>query len=582
MKRLAAAVAVAGALALSAAASAAPPWLGPVDLTPTGQSASIMHVAMDAAGDTFVVWKRSNGTNTIVQAAVRPAGGAWLPTIDLSASGQDGDEPQVAVDAAGNATALWARAYVVQSSYRPAGGAWGSPVDLSAMGVTAFSPRLAVDRAGDAVAVWGRTTGTGQAVQTASRASGGAWTPGIDLSNPGGIGSRYPSAALDRLGNAVATWVTGAGTVQAAYRPAGGAWGDVKDLSQVLTGGAFDSVTAFDRSGNATVVWSGFNSGSSYLVQAATRPVSSGAWLPPQDLSVPGEAGQGPVIAIAPNGTAIAMWNRIPAPAVSVIQYATRPRGGPWALPRDLTSPTGRSYGPSLGFDDASDAVATWTEVASPSDTHVKGARRSAAGAWGAAADVSSPATNNPFPQLALDGAGNAVAVWGRSNGSNTIIQTSTRDGAGPVFTRLRVPVGARPGTRLTFGVASSDLWSALAGAPRWRFGDGASARGRTVRHRYRRNGAFHLVLTQADSLGNTTTVRRTVHIGPPCRVPGVVGKTLAQATRAIRAAHCLPGAVTRAASGRVAAGHVISQRPRAGRGGPNGTPVALVVSRGP
>jgi PKD domain/PASTA domain len=581
MKRVVVACAVA-ALLVPSAAAATLPWLAPVDLTPTGQSASLGQVAMDAAGDTYVVWRRSNGTNTIVQARVRPAGGAWLPTIDLSAPGQDASEPIVAVDPAGNATAVWTRASVVQSSYRPAGGAWGSPVDLSGMGVTAFDPQLAVNPAGTAVAVWGRTTGTGQALQTASRASGGAWAPGVDLSAPGGIGSRYSDVTFDRFGNAVATWVTGAGTVQAAYRPLGGAWGDAKDLSQLLTGGAFDPVPAFDRFGNATVVWSGFNSGSSYLVQTATRPVASAEWLPPQDLSLPGEAGQGAVIAIAPNGTAIAMWNRIPAPAMSVIQYATRPRGGLWGLPKDLTSPTGRSYGPSLGIDDTSNAVATWTEVASPSDTHVTGARRNAAGVWGPAQDVSSPATNNPFPQVGVDGAGNAVAVWGRSNGSNTILQSSTRDGAGPVFTRLRVPVGARPGTRLTFGVASSDLWSALAGAPRWRFGDGSSARGRTVRHRYHRNGAFRLVLTQSDSLGNTTTVRRTMHIGPPCRVPAVVGKTLAQAKRAIRAAHCLPGVVTHAASGRVAAGHVISQRPRVGRQGPNGTPVALVVSRGP
>src|SRR5262249_40307259 len=88
---------------------------------------------------------------------------AWLQRHDLSAHGEDAAAPRIALDAAGDAVAVWRRFdgadYVIQSAARPAGGSWSAPVDLSAPGEEAQSPQLAVDAAGDAVAVWTRFNG---------------------------------------------------------------------------------------------------------------------------------------------------------------------------------------------------------------------------------------------------------------------------------------------------------------------------------------------------------------------------------------------------------------------------------------
>jgi hypothetical protein len=69
----------------------------------------------------------------------------------------------------------------------------------------------------------------------------------------------------------------------------------------------------------------------------------------------------------------------------------------------------------------------------------------------------------------------------------------------------------------------------------------------------------------------------------PPvqCKVPRVVGKTLARARRAIRLAHCSVGRV-RYARSRLRRGRVMRQSPRAGSKLVRGTRVKLVVSRGP
>src|SRR6202011_2252964 len=104
---------VCGALCALAAsegtASATPTWLPPVDVSATGQNAFRPHVAFDAAGDSVAVWIRSNGTNNIVQAAIRPAGGSFAPVVDLSAAGQNANQPRVSISPAGDAIVVWQR-----------------------------------------------------------------------------------------------------------------------------------------------------------------------------------------------------------------------------------------------------------------------------------------------------------------------------------------------------------------------------------------------------------------------------------------------------------------------------------------
>jgi hypothetical protein len=158
-------------LLAAAPANAAPTWLAPDDLSATGQNAESPQVALDSQGDAVAVWRRYDGANYIVQAATRPAGGAWQEPDDLSEAGQNAENPQVAVDSQGDAVAVWRRYdganYIVQAATRPTGGAWQEPDDLSATGQNAENPQVAVDSQGDAVAVWRRYDGANYIVQAA-------------------------------------------------------------------------------------------------------------------------------------------------------------------------------------------------------------------------------------------------------------------------------------------------------------------------------------------------------------------------------------------------------------------------------
>ena len=299
-------------------ASAAPAWRAATDVSVGGQDADDPRVAVDARGNAIAVWRRSNGPNFIVQGAVRAAGGAWQAPVDLSLAGQNAYGPQVAVDAQGNATAVWARYngtdFIVQGAVRAAGGSWQTPVDLSAAGQTAGGPQVAVDTQGNATAVWARSDGANSIVQGAVRAAGGAWQTPVDLSLAGQT-AYGPQVAVDAQGHATAVWVRFDGTdfiAQGAVRTAGGTWQTPVDLSAV--GQTADQPqVAVDVQGNATAVWV-LSDDMSHIVQGATR-AAGGTWQTPVDLSAAGRGAFLPQVAVDAHGNATAVWASSVAPS---------------------------------------------------------------------------------------------------------------------------------------------------------------------------------------------------------------------------------------------------------------------------
>ena len=118
-------------IAQTALRSAGGAWQAPVDLSAAGQDALTPQLAVDPNDNAIAVWVRSSGATKVIQAAVRPAGGSWQPAIDLSAPGATAQDPSVAVDANGTAVAIWDRSNgtnrIVQAALRPAGGVVAGP-----------------------------------------------------------------------------------------------------------------------------------------------------------------------------------------------------------------------------------------------------------------------------------------------------------------------------------------------------------------------------------------------------------------------------------------------------------------------
>jgi PKD repeat protein len=216
-------------------------------ISASGQNATNPRVAMNDRGDTAVVWTRTNGTNVIAQARVRPAGSTFAATVDLSAAGADAGSPDVAIDPAGRATAVWTRSNLVESRFLTSAGALDGGIDnVSDAAESVGSPSVALDDANNAVAVW---TG-GTLTKAASRASRASFAPPQTVSSPGDSNA-LPRVAMDRAGNAVAIWSQGLAVVQASRRAPGGTFGGVEDVSK--GGSAVVPTIGVDDEGNAIV-----------------------------------------------------------------------------------------------------------------------------------------------------------------------------------------------------------------------------------------------------------------------------------------------------------------------------------------
>lgn len=171
-------------------------WSTPTRLTRDGYMA---RVAVDAAGNALAVF--SEGFTTI-RAAYRPAAGPWQEAQSLSPAGVDVEVAELALDGSGNATVVWSRSSGrVDLVTRPAGGDWSAPVMLADRTTGGYAPALAVNASGDTFAMWGTWD------LFARFTDGGEWTGILPVTSK----DQYVEnrlAAVYPNGTVVVLWVT--------------------------------------------------------------------------------------------------------------------------------------------------------------------------------------------------------------------------------------------------------------------------------------------------------------------------------------------------------------------------------------
>lgn len=143
-------------------------------------------IALNAAGDGQAVWVRHVGTRNVVEAMLYSAAArTWTGPTVLSPEGFAYPSVDVAVDASGNAVAVWSRAYVQPCGFLCLQGAryvaaarmWTLTDDLSHPLQAAYNPQVEFDGRGNAVTVWGQSSMGYSATQARTwRATPGAPT----------------------------------------------------------------------------------------------------------------------------------------------------------------------------------------------------------------------------------------------------------------------------------------------------------------------------------------------------------------------------------------------------------------------
>ncbi len=468
---------------------------------------------MDPAGDAAAVWQGFNGVNGIIQGSARAAGGSFDAPVDVSAGGATANSPQVALDPVGDAVAVWSRSGVAQAATRPAGGSFGAPVGLSAASTSVSDAHVAVDTAGDAIAVWRIFDGTNFIVQAAVRPAGGAFGAAVNLTADG-HDAFAPDVAMDPAGDAVVVWFRYNGTsqvIQAAARPAGGSFSSPVDVSQNAPAGSFFPHVAMDQAGDAVAVWYRSN-GSNNIVQASVAPAASGVWQTPADLSATGEDALNAAVATDPAGDAVAVWQRSNG-TNQIVQAAVRPAGGSFGASVDLSATGQNALSPQVAMDQAGDAVVAW-QRSNGTNVIIQAVTRPATGSFSSPHDLSATGEDAESADVAMDQAGDAIVTWSRSNGTNQIVQAAGYDFAGPELRNLSIPASGVAGVPVSFSVSPVDVWSGVASTT-WGVGDGQGANGTAVSHTYATAGTYQVTVTSVDGNGNITTTKRSIMIVP-------------------------------------------------------------------
>ena len=337
-----------------------PEW-GGVRVSAEGVEGSTPAVAIDDQGNVVTVWRQNTGPHPRIYAATRHAGGSFGAPVAVSAEGEEATEPTVAVDAAGETTVVWlsndGTSEVVQAATAALGGTYSSPATLSGDGVNASDPHVTVDQSGDTVVAWTREGDLNVATRQAGRSFPAPY-PGGDGEVLGELASSStPHIVVDEAGEALAVWKAPSGSVRAMRRPAGvPAFGPGETLA-VTTG---LPSAAMNESGEAVVAWP---SGLGVEVTTATPGAAFGAPTPIELLSgfVPAAA----QVAIGARGNVAVEWEATTTEKGgwwSRRAGSSRPPGGSFAEPTSLgTGDTPVEGSLAVASDSAGDMIGVWT-----------------------------------------------------------------------------------------------------------------------------------------------------------------------------------------------------------------------------
>jgi hypothetical protein len=502
---------------VAASASAAASWLPPTDISGVNELIDGRpKVAVDPAGNAVAIWERHVGGKEVVEASERPAGGEWSTPERLSRANEEGQGSQVAIDEAGNAFAVWvvegtSVTFVIRTAVRPPGGEWSVPENLSApFQDTTEAPQVALAAAAaGAVAAWTINDGFDRIVQAAVHLAGGDWSDPKDLSDAA-EDARSPDVGINAAGEAVAVWQRFDGSndiVQAAALPPGGEWSEPEDLSEAGQN-AHEPQVAIDPDGDAVATWSRWD-GSDMIVQAAERAAGDD-WSAPDDLSEAGLLPEAAPVAIDAAGNAVAVW-RHSGVLTGVLQAAVRPAGGEWSEPDDLSAPGQNAVNPAVATNGAVGAVAAW-QLFDGAEYRVQASVRPPGGEWSEPENLSAAGEDAGLPDLALDAAGNGIAVFGRAGDDGPFAQAAGYDFVGPRLDALQIPATGTAGEPIAFSVSPFDMF--LAGTS-WTFGDGQGASGSVVSHTYSAAGTYPVTVSAVDGAGNATTRTAAIVITP-------------------------------------------------------------------
>jgi len=391
---------------------------------PRGDRSEGVSLATNARGDAVAVWQQVEGAEDGIWARGFSNGSWQEPSLLAAGDITNLGYPRVALDDQGNAIAAWpqsdgTRMRMRAARYDAARGAWsaGELIEASTDG-SAVDPQVQMDAAGNAIVVWSQS---GQIHH--NRYTAGSGWQAEDHTISGDYRSRL-GLAVAAGGDAVACWVGTGNTIWAArYSPslASLGWGTWQLVTTSPKHASAPSCTV-DSRGTAILVWWEYKSdGASTIGSVYARRHRRGAdWATGWDAAVQLNANAGASdnsvhnlrVALNASGVGAVTWRRQASPdQVRVRLYGTA--GWSSATTRGTARYNGYA---GLGSDAGGNLMLLWRERAAPGAISVNRFRADAR-SWAGPAVLSGSSDQVGGPALALSPQGHALVGWVQRNG---------------------------------------------------------------------------------------------------------------------------------------------------------------------
>ncbi len=361
--------------------------------------------------------------------------------------------PQVGVDAAGTATAVWIQnGRLAYTSTRPAGGAWSTPMVIAETSTTSFTElKLSVTPNGRAMAVWiERRDNYWSAVQVVTRSLDGVWSAPEDAQPerdyPKGLTYHF-GANLGPSGEVFVSWGRGfvemvhgeilGGESAAATRSLAGVWG----AAESAIGAGVGAAVRIDGQGDALGV-----SVDDGRVASADRP-ASGTWSPRATLVEPPEPGTEPrpdggpdpraadrvSVSVNRAGDAVVAWQRQVGEEMR-IEMIRRPKHGAWGAIETAATAAGGASLELDALDLSADGTATMVfveqrDAGASQVSRLLASTSASAGSWTTPVELTTPLISNlaRFATVSVGVAdtGEAIAAWTRAGWVEAALRSS-------------------------------------------------------------------------------------------------------------------------------------------------------------
>jgi hypothetical protein len=288
-----------------------------------------LSVDLDAGGDGVVAWYEysEGGGEQWLEVDVRQ-GTSWRgpERISQEAGVRGYEHPALATDGHGGFIAIWAEANDLDTVFSITAdelreGVWQGDQTLMSGSESLGPPNIAENAAGEATALW--MNYQLRDLDTASL-RGGQWN--VQLVEGGTTENEcyipQPQVGIDAAGDSTAAWVNNSDNVLSGTLPSGGAWTGISQLTEFPEGTVAQALSLReDPAGDAALVWNRLDYYEYALGVEATYRTAGQTWEMPAGISTETFNSE-PSLAMDARGDALASWGASQGESYDELSYA--------------------------------------------------------------------------------------------------------------------------------------------------------------------------------------------------------------------------------------------------------------------